>query len=142
MSSHIHDFYTWTHQQAKLLREGRFSELDLLPLVEEIEDMGNRHYDQLESRFELLFSHLLKWLYQPAYRGASWRQTIQEQRRKIPKLLKKNLGLKSFLPEILANSYEDARNTAMDETGLPLKSFQEQCPWSCEQVLDSEFWPD
>ena len=142
MSANIHDFYTWTHQQAKLLREGRFSELDLLPLAEEIEDMGNRHYDQLESRFELLFSHLLKWLYQPAYRGASWRLTIQEQRRKIPKLLRKNPGLKNSLAEILIDAYEDARNSAADETGLPLTTFPEQCPWLCEQALDSEFWPD
>ena len=142
MSANIQDFYTWTQQQAKLLREGRFSELDLLPLVEEIEDMGNRYYDQLESRFELLFSHLLKWLYQPAYRGASWRLTIQEQRRKIPKLLRKNPGLKSSLTDILADAYEDARKSAADETGLPLSTFPTQCPWLSEQALDSEFWPD
>ncbi|MFZ4698724.1 MAG: DUF29 domain-containing protein [Candidatus Methylumidiphilus sp.] len=142
MSANIQDFYTWTQQQAKLLREGRFSELDLLPLVEEIEDMGNRYYDQLESRFELLFSHLLKWLYQPAYRGASWRLTIQEQRRKIPKLLRKNPGLKSSLADILADAYEDARKSAADETGLPLSTFPTQCPWLSEQALDSEFWPD
>jgi len=141
MSANIQDFYSWTHQQARLLREGRFDELDLLTLAEEIEDMGNRHYDQLESRFELLLSHLLKWLYQPAYRGASWRLTIQEQRRKIPKLLKKNPGLKSYLPQILADAYEDARKTAADETGLSLNTFPEQCPWPLEQALDSEFWP-
>jgi len=142
MSANIQDFYAWTQQQAKLLREGRFGELDLLPLVEEIEDMGNRYYDQLESRFELLFSHLLKWLYQPAYRGASWRLTIQEQRRKIPKLLRKNPGLKSSLADILADAYEDARKSAADETGLPLSTFPTQCPWLSEQALDSEFWPD
>ena len=141
MSANIQDFYSWTHQQAKLLREGRFDELDLLTLAEEIEDMGNRHYDQLESRFELLLSHLLKWLYQPAYRGASWRLTVQGQRRKIPKLLKKNPGLKSYLPQILADAYEDARKTAADETGLSLNTFPEQCPWPLEQALDSEFWP-
>jgi len=142
MSAPIQDFYTWTHRQAKLLRESRFSELDLNTLAEEIEDMGNRQYDQLESRFELLFSHLLKWLCQPAFRGASWRLTIQEQRRKIPKHLRKNPGLKSSLAEIMADAYEDARNSAADETGLPLEIFPTQCPWTGEQALDAEFWPD
>jgi len=47
MSARIHDFYSWTHQQAELLRAGRFGELDLNTLAEEIEDMGNRQYDQL-----------------------------------------------------------------------------------------------
>ncbi len=142
MSANIHDFYTWTHQQAELLRAGRFGELDLNTLAEEVEDMGNRQYDQLESRFELLFSHLLKWLYQPAFRGASWRLTIQEQRRKIPKHLKKNPGLKSSLAAIMADAYEDARKSAADETGLTLDTFPEQCPWVFEQALDSEFWPE
>ena len=142
MSAPIPDFYTWTQQQAALLRAGRFGELDLDALAEEIEDMGNRQYDQLESRFELLFSHLLKWLCQPAFRGASWRLTIQEQRRKIPKHLQKNPGLKSKLAEIIADAYADARRRACDETGLPLGTFPEQCPWPCAQALDAEFWPD
>jgi hypothetical protein len=137
-----HDFYTWTKRQAGLLREGRFDELDVDSLAEEIEDMGNRQYDQLESRFEVLFAHLLKWLYQPAFRGTSWRLTIKEQRRKIPKHLRKNPGLKSRLEEIMAEAYGDARQSASDETGLPLSIFPEACPWTYEQILDPEFWPE
>jgi len=140
-STYQQDFYSWARQQARLLRESRFQELDLSLLAEEVEDMGNRQYEQLESRLEVLFMRLLKWVHQPAYQGASWRRSIQEQRRKIPKHLRKNPGLKSSLPEIIVSAYEDARQGAADETGLPLSSFPASCPWSLEQALDADFWP-
>jgi Domain of unknown function DUF29 len=34
------DFYGWTQEQARLLREGRFAELDVANVVEEIETLG------------------------------------------------------------------------------------------------------
>lgn len=43
------DFYSWTLTQADLLRQGRWQDVDIDHLAEEIEDLGNRHYDQLES---------------------------------------------------------------------------------------------
>ena len=53
--------YTWTRQQSELLRQREFNQLDLSHLIEEIVDLGNRYYDQLESRFMQLIAHLLKW---------------------------------------------------------------------------------
>lgn len=136
------DFYSWALDQAALLREGKFDQLDFEHLVEEIEDMGNRHYDQLESRLAVLFMHLLKWMYEPSHRGASWTNTIREQRRMIPFHLKKYPGLKGKLVTILEDSYELAREGARDETGLPLNVFPEKCPWTFEQALNPEFWPE
>ena len=34
------DFYGWTQEQARLLREHRINELDLENLLEEVESMG------------------------------------------------------------------------------------------------------
>ncbi|ELS33347.1 MULTISPECIES: DUF29 family protein [Pseudanabaena] len=39
------DFYTWAHQQSDLLRQEKFDQLDLSHLIEELTDLGNRHYD-------------------------------------------------------------------------------------------------
>jgi len=39
------DFYTWVHQQSNILRQGQFDRLDLPHLIEELTDLGNRHYD-------------------------------------------------------------------------------------------------
>ncbi len=33
-------------------------------------------------------------------------------------------------------------NQAVDETGLPLVTFPEACPWTVEQVLDEDFLPE
>ena len=74
------DFYSWAFNQANLLREGKFEQLDLSHLVEELEDLGNRHYDQLESRFIQLIAHLLKWQVQHWKQTNSWRATIRVQR--------------------------------------------------------------
>ena len=36
------DFYAWTQEQSRLLRTGRFNDLDLTHLIEEVEDLGKR----------------------------------------------------------------------------------------------------
>ncbi|MFM7886285.1 MAG: DUF29 domain-containing protein, partial [Pseudanabaena sp.] len=89
------DFYSWTHQQSELLRQKHFDQLDLSHLIEELTDLGNRHYDQLESRLMQLIAHLLKWKVQHWQRSNSWRATIRVQRTSINKLLLRNPGLKS-----------------------------------------------
>jgi hypothetical protein len=76
------DFYAWALHNAQLLREGKFSELDVDHLVEELEDMGNNK-PELASRFIILIAHLLKWEYQPERRGRSWERSIDEQRSQI-----------------------------------------------------------
>lgn len=139
--SHGQDFYAWSRQQALLLRQGRFGELDLGYLAEEVEDMGGSVRRELGSRLEVLLMHLLKWRFQPSHQGKSWMLTIAEQRRRIEKLLRKNPSLKPELEESVLDAYEDARHTAAIETGLDVSTFPEVCPWTCGQVLDSEFWP-
>ena len=42
----------------------------------------------------------------------------------------------------LAALYHRARRDAAEETGLPLTTFPEQCPWPLESVLDEDWWPE
>jgi hypothetical protein len=104
------DFDSWAFNQAHLLREGKFEQLDLSHLVEELEDLGNRHYDQLESRFIQLIADLLKGQVQDWKQTHSWRGTIRGQRTAIAKLLRRNLGLKSRLDEAKGESWLEARD--------------------------------
>ena len=94
------DFYAWTLQQSKLLKEGNFEYLDITHLVEEIEDLGRQERRKLESRLGMLIGHLLKWDYQPENRSKSWRVMIREQRRSVQKLLLPNPSLKPHLTQI------------------------------------------
>ena len=74
------DFALWTKQQADLLRQGRWEELDASNIAEQLEDMGSSRERELESRLGVLLAHSLKWRYQPERCGKSWRSMIKEQR--------------------------------------------------------------
>ena len=81
------DFYAWALHNAQLLRQGRWSEIDVEHLAEELEDMGNNK-QELASRFIVLIGHLLKWEYQPTHRSSSWQGSINEQRLQINRLIR------------------------------------------------------
>lgn len=42
----------------------------------------------------------------------------------------------------LAETFDQAREIASEETGLPIETFTETCPWTAAQVLDYSFWPE
>jgi len=67
------DFYAWTQEQATLLRSRQFSQVDIENVAEELESMGRSDKRQIDSRLEVLLTHLLKWEHQPENRGRSWR---------------------------------------------------------------------
>ena len=138
------DFYTWTQEQAALLREGALHDLDVTNLAEEIESLGKSDRRALGSHLRNLVLHLLKWHYQPAGRhtGPSWRASIRNARAEIAVLLDDSPSLRREVSGLLARWYPLARQDAADETGLPLATFPEACPWTPEQVVDTDFWPE
>nr|VFJ87507.1 MAG: protein of unknown function DUF29 [Candidatus Kentron sp. H]VFJ89290.1 MAG: protein of unknown function DUF29 [Candidatus Kentron sp. H]VFJ95888.1 MAG: protein of unknown function DUF29 [Candidatus Kentron sp. H] len=136
------DFHAWTNQQAALLRAGDPAALDWENIAEEIEDMGKSLKRELESRLKILFVRLLKWQYQPSHRGNSWRYTVKEQRAELEDHLKDNPSLTSQLPEAMERGYRYAINGAVKETGFAEDVFPDSCPWSFEQIMDNDFFPD
>ncbi|MGZ8217715.1 DUF29 domain-containing protein [Methylomagnum sp.] len=144
MNAQIHrdDFYGWAMQNAELLRQGRLGEIDSERIAEELEDMGGSKERELESRLGVLLAHLLKWVYQPERRGTSWRATIDEQRLRVARVLRKNPSLKSKLNEAFADAYDDARLIAMRETGIDKKVFPKACPFSIAETLNDDYWPE
>lgn len=144
MAANLHevDFHAWAQDQARFLREGRWQDLDLEHLAEEVEAMGASQRRELHSRLKVLLLHLLKWKYQPHLQGKSWRSTIKVQRKELAVLLRKNPSLHPHLSEELADAYELARAWAEAETGLDEATFPAACPYTVEQVLDPAFLPD
>lgn len=136
------DFHAWTNRQAALLRAGDLAAIDRENIAEEIEDIGKSLKRELESRLKVLFVHLLKWQYQPSHRGNGWRYSIEEQRAELEDYLKDNQSLTSRLPEAMERAYRYAINGATKETGLSKDVFPPSCPWSFEQVMDNDFFPD
>jgi hypothetical protein len=146
MSANLYDqdFYAWTQQQAQLLKSGKFADVDLNHLIEEIESMGARERKELISRLEVLLTHLLKWQYQPERRGRSWQLSIIEEREKLLDHLQTNPSLKnpSVFADYLAKSYKYALIGAQRETGLSRSAFPAICPYTEEQIFDEDFYPE
>ena len=135
------DFYLWTQQQADLLRQGLLSEVDTAHLVDEIEDMGGSERHALGSYLKNILMHLLKWQYQPQRRGNSWRLSIRNGRDGVDRLIEFRTSLERKMTEQIPAEYRRARTAAADETGLPLTTFPDVCPFTVEQIT-SDWWPD
>ena len=78
------DFYAWTQAQAAALRAKDWPALDLENLAEEIESVGQRDRDSIESQLVRLLLHLLKLTYDPATRPRrGWRVTVADARERV-----------------------------------------------------------
>ena len=133
------DFYLWIETISKQLKAGKFAEIDLANLIEEIESMGKSEKRELKSRLIVLLMHLLKWQYQPEKRSESWRSTITEQRICIELLLEDSPSLQPLLIEIFADCYEKARSKASEETGIKLNFFPQESPFTLDETLNAYF---
>ena len=136
------DFCLWIETTANLLKEGRFSQLDIENLVEEIETMGRSEKNALKSNLIIVFLHLLKWQYQPDKRSRSWESSIFEHRRRIHKAFKNSPRLKPFFANVLAECYQYGIKQASIETGLSLTAFPTESPFTIDEILDENFLPD
>lgn len=135
------DFYAWMQQNAKLIREGRWNEVDVENLAEEIEGMSRTEKRELIHRLIVLIMHLLKWQFQPDKQCKSWRSTIWTQRRELIRLLQDSPSLKPILKKMLVEIYPDAVVKASEETSLPESYFPQECPLTWEQIMDIDFLP-
>ena len=136
------DFYAWAIHNAKLLRAGKLSEIDIENIAEEIESMGKSEKRELTNRLAILIAHLLKWQFQPTRRGNSWKYTIKEQRLQLIDLLDESPSLKIILEERIKHAYEQATVIAARETGLIENTFPKKCPFSLKQALNQKFFPE
>lgn len=139
--SYDQDMMAWAAEQARLIREGRFDQLDIEHIADEIEDVGKSEQRELASRMAVLLAHLLKWQVQPTLRGASWDRMIREQRKQILRRLKTTPSLCPQLsdPDWKEDMWGDAVTLAIGETGLD--AFPEACPWLLTDVLGDGWLP-
>ncbi|PSO91197.1 MAG: DUF29 domain-containing protein [Cyanobacteria bacterium QS_3_48_167] len=136
------DYHAWALQQAEKIRFQQWESIDIENLVEELESLARSERKELVNRLGKLLGHLLKWEYQPNHGSNSWVGTIREQRRHIKRLLQQNPSLKPFIPEAVQQGYEDGVDLAVQETNLPDSTFPKNCPYTSEQIGDTEFYPE
>ena len=139
-----HDFYTWSMTTAALIRHGKWPDIDPKSLAEEVEGLGISQQHALQSHLKQLVMHLLKWVYQPQGRqmGHPWQSSILHARDEIALVLERSPGLQQQMPAYLTKRYPAARRLASVETDLPLTTFPAACPWTLEQLLGDDFFPE
>jgi hypothetical protein len=144
MSANLYerDFHAWTQEQAAKLRTGRLAELDISHLTEELESMGATERREVINRLTVLVMHLLKWQFQPSHRGRSWELTIKIQRRDVEQVLRQNPSLRPRLTEFFPDAYQTAVLRAAKETRIDVERFPVDPPFTIEQVMSGEFWPE
>ncbi|MGK7943575.1 MAG: DUF29 domain-containing protein [Microcystaceae cyanobacterium] len=136
------DYYLWLEKTTQLLKEGRLSALDIDNLIEEIQDMGISQKKSVKSNLIVLLWHLLKYKYQPEKQSNSWLLTIDEHRDRLNDDFFHSPSLKRYFEEIFDEAYYKARKKAAIETGLSLETFPLDCPFTKEEILNFDYFPD
>ena len=135
------DFAAWAEKNAELLRAGRFSEIDLEHVAEEIEYMAKHERHELRSRMARLIQHLLKWQLQPEKRTTSWQRTIAHQREAISDLLQESPSLKPVFVDSVDRAHASAARLAAIDMRRDLKTLPPSCPYTAAQLLDFDYLP-
>jgi Domain of unknown function DUF29 len=132
------DFSLWIDTTVEQLKHKNLDNIDWENLIEEIESLGKSEKNALKSNLRILLMHLLKWEYQQDRRSNSWSYTITEHNIRIDNAFQDSPSLKSYFADIFDNCYQDARKLAAKETGLDINIFPVSCPFSQEDVLNSD----
>ena len=135
---HEQDFYVCAQNQAELLRERRFNELDLANLIEEVEDSAGAMRRSVRSRIITIMVHLLKLQYSPATDPhLGWRETVRTQRTRpitdlTPTLRPEVAGQ---ISDIYARARHDAEGSLRDQwAGDAADALPAACPYTLEQI--------
>lgn len=141
-SRYDQDFYRWTQETAQQLRTGHWDQIDVESVAEELESMGKSSKRELLSRLAVLMAHLLKWQFQKVRRSNSWKATIKEQRFEIVDLLEDSPSLKKESAIRLPQAYRRAVVMAANEIGVDEALFPKDCPFTIDNCLDQNFFPN
>jgi len=144
------DFYAWTQEQARLLRD----RAELLPndpvdwahLAEEVEDMGKAIASSVRSCYARILEHLLKLEHSSrADPRGGWIDSVDEHRLRIPQHLRDSPGLKPRLDALFAEAWQDARRAALlsfrRHEPAAAGAVPERCPYGREQAEDEDWFP-
>ncbi len=136
------DLYAWSIEQARLLRVGRFEQMDVEGIANELDAVGQREQRELADTMAILLAQLLQGARQPERRDAAWKKTITALRKEIRYALDESPSLAPKLQEVrwLDMVWARAISQAVNETGLDC--FPVECPWVIQdEVLSLAWWP-
>ncbi len=125
------DYYQWTIEQVKALKERNLDNLDWENIIEEIESLGRSDYNAVCSLLMRQIEHRLKIDYTPleeCYK--KWQVEIQAFKIGIKRKI--SPSMKPKLQQDLEEIYQDAVSLVTLEYGIDLP---DQCPYSLDDLL-------
>lgn len=129
------DFAEWSDRNAELLRAGRFDEVDIENVAEEIQSLSKSQQSAVWSFLQLLLMHKIKQVIQPERDGAGWRVSIEKARQALENRIADSPSLRPYLQANLQKIYQQAVTLALLETDLEHAAIAEQCPWDLDALL-------
>jgi len=145
MTSALHDGdpYSWSQQQANLLRERRWAEVDADLVAEEIADMGNEIRNACFSYIRRILEHLLKLQYSTRHTAKNhWRAEVTNFRIELDGRLTRSIANQIDLPKLYAQAIRLAVSALPTEGPAFARRLPPECPWHLEQIVDEDYWPD
>ncbi|MBC1220349.1 DUF29 domain-containing protein [Nostoc sp. UCD121] len=137
------DYYLWVETTFKQLENKDIDNLDWQHLSEEIEALGIEQRRKVESYLKQLLIHLLLYCYwetekENCQRG--WQIEITNFRDEL-EFYFRSKTLYNYSINCLGAVYIKARRQAIQKTGLSSEIFPEQCPFTSEEIFNSEYFP-
>lgn len=132
-----YDFIAWLADQSDALRAGRWADLDIEHITEELDGLGISQRHAIKSQLERIQLNLFKKAYQPERKSDSWRRSIRDAVIEIEKVLDDSPSLRREMPDAIGKAYQTARKKASNETDLPIATFPAIPTLQFEQALSA-----
>lgn len=142
------DFPLWVDINLQLLKEKAYELVDWENLLEEIEDMGQRHLDACISYLAVILEHLykldnFKHLAGNETAGNSWNRSIENSRDRIEAMFKSYPSLRFKLPYETDRAWNFAVSRLkswLRKNNLNPKDFSipEKCPYTYNEAMERQ----
>jgi Domain of unknown function DUF29 len=135
------DMNAWFDLTIIQLKDKQFYSLDLEHLIEEIEGLSARDRRELESRLEVLLSHILKRIHlNSKNENRGWELTIREQRNQLKKILKQSPSLRNHLDRYFSEAWEIALSEVKEDYSNAQFPDQWEFTRDIDLLLTQKFW--
>jgi hypothetical protein len=140
------DYYAWTQEQARLLREAARERIntpiDWENIAEELDIMGGQIKDAIQSHLATVIEHLLKLEHSPdTYPRRKWRASVKKARHHLEQKVAAHPSLKHWPYEILGDAWFDGYTDAIQDDSIDVDAVPEECPYTLDQIRDPNWWP-
>ncbi len=137
------DEHLWLSETVKILKKNSFKDLDLENLIEELESLGKRDFNKVKSLLRQIIIHLLflkYWTEEYDRNYRHWKGEIIAFRADLSEGL--TTTLENKLNQDLESIYQTALRVTLQKTGLSQHTIPDNCPYSFDQLLDNNWYPE